>query len=958
MYKLKDLKSVKGSLAKKVVDTKLHQSYIFLRQFKEFPKSLSVVTSEQARLGLTIKLSASKPTNIMVTNLKANDYELVFFHDSNDAVKQRKFFYTTLYLSNKLSTKHTADNIGFNYNNKLGIFNYMGGGKKYGPSFASLANMKISKKAQFVILSFTAQDNKELEGYFLLLPRAKVNQEYLKNLARNLHQRKQLISADLDKKVTTDKIVIDANTIVTSNIYPLLVPINKPAIVIYANISPNVVDGSSVWLSSIVDIISNLYHVILFLKEKPKNSIITSNIKNIENVTIFDPEVIGLNKNQVNEYEALEVIRRIDDLHPNIIGVLVRGLEASKCLVDDRVFKYRSICYLTDFYELKDGSVTIKDSDLIKQICLQAELLLIQTKQIESKLDCIANDYKPNFDYLPPSTPDYIESIQVTNRVLTGTEEIIIGYAGKIMPDWGVEELLEWVNVFNNTAGNPKISLKIVANKISAPEPYRKKFVGKILKLMDEDYITHYKNLNREETLNVISDVDYVWAYRPASFENLTLELSTKLVESVSLGKRVITYPSGIHKDMLGNNYPYYVENFEDFINLIKLNRYNKNQTKRLSNKIFKKHSLKSISDNLSNNSFFKKDLINSDEDKKICFAGHDYKFIDPYISYLKSKGYSIMKDRWEWGEPVDIGMTKNTYNWADIIFCEWGLANSVWYSNNNVDEKPIYIRVHLQEINAKALRFGKKINFDSITKVIFVSERVRDEYIELFNVDINKTVVIPNFVLDDEYILNSKRQIGSQVTLGMVGIVPTRKRLDRAVSLLEMLIDSGIDARLRIKGHRPENIDFMHGPARKAELDYYYKIYEKVDRNPKLKNLITFDDWGNDVAIWYQNIDFILSPSDFESFHYALADGVLSGCTPIIWDWDEAKVIYNNDWIVNSNEEAINRVLRQIKLSNVNILEMNRGFITKRYGRSKIFRKISSTILASSIIAKSYSSE
>ena len=946
MNKLKNFKLVKDNLAKKVVGMELHQYYTFVRQFKAFPRSLSIVTLDQAMQGLAINLFPSKPTNLMIANVNVDEYELVFFHNSDDVIKQRKSLYTTLYLSNKLSTKHTASNIGFNYDRKLGIFNYIGGGKKYGTSFISLTRMKISKNTRFIILSFTAQGSKELEGYFMLLPKSKVSQEFLNNFAKNLYQRNQLTSKESGKRVAADKVVIDANTIVTSKIYPLLLPIKNPAVVIYANISPNVVDGSSIWLSSIVDIISNIYHVIFLLKEQSKNSIITSNIKNIKNVTILDPEVIGLNKKQINEQEALEVIKKIDDLHPNIVGVLVRGFEASKWLVDDRVFKYRSICYLTDFYELKDDSITIKNPDLIKQICLQAELMLVQTKQIERQLSVIAGDYKPNFESLPPSTPNYIKSIQVTNRVLAGSEKIVIGYAGKIMPDWGVEELLEWVKFFNNTAGNPKIFLKIVANKISAPEPYRRQFVGKILNLLDEDYITHYKNLNREATLNVISDVDYVWAYRPANFENLTLELSTKLVESVSLGKRVITYPSDIHKDMLGDNYPYYVENFEDFINLINLNKYNKNQLKRLSDKVFKKHSLKSSSDNLSNNNFFKKDLINPEESKKICFVGHDYKFIDPYVSYLKSKGYSILRDRWEWGEPIDINMTKNIYNWSDIIFCEWGLANSVWYSNNNIDEKPIYIRVHLQEINAKALKFGKKINFNSIAKIIFVSERVRDEYIKLFNIDSNKTIVIPNFVLDDEYILNSKRQIGTQVTLGMVGIVPTRKRFDRAVSLLEMLINSGIDAKLKIKGHRPENLDFMHGPARKVELDYYYKIYEEVDNNPKLKNLITFDDWGNDVAIWYQDVDFILSPSDFESFHYALADGVLSGCTPIIWNWDEANVIYNDDWIVNSNQEAFNRILFKIKSSNFDKLKMNREFIIKRYGKDEVFGLLSETII------------
>lgn len=946
MYKLKNLKSIKSILAKKTVNAKLYQYYVFLKQLKDSPQSLSVITSEQAVSGLNISLSQDQPTNLVITNLEASDYEIVFFHNSEDISKQRKSLYVTLYLSNKLSTKHTANNIGFNYDSKLGIFNYIGGGKRYGSNFISLTKMQIRRKSQFAVLSFAIQGNKKLDGYVMVLPKAKVNKDYLSHFSKNLYQRAHLISKELDKKISTDEEVVDFNTINSLKLYSLLLPINKPAIIIYANISPNVVDGSSIWLSSIVDIISNVYHVILLLKEKPKNSIIISNIKNIENVTIFNPETIGLNRNQINEQEALEVIRRIDDLYPSIVGVLVRGLEASKWLVDDRVFKYRSICYLTDFYELKNGSIAIRNSDLIKQICLQAELLLVQTKQIESKLNCIAKDYKPNFDYLPPSAPNYIKSIQTTNRILTNTDEIIIGYAGKIMPDWGVEELVEWVKVFNNTTGNPKISLKIVANKISAPEPYRRQFVSKILKLIDEDYITHYKNLNREETLNVISDVDYVWAYRPASFEDFTLELSTKLVESISLGKRVITYPSNIHKDVLGDNYPYYVKNFKDFVNLIKLNSYNENQLISLSNKVFEKHSLNSISDNLSNNVFFKKDLIDSEESKKICFAGHDYKFIDPYVSYLKSKGYSIMKDRWEWGEPVDIDISKSIYDWADIIFCEWGLANSVWYSNNNVDEKPIYIRVHLQEINAKALRFGKKINFDSITKIIFVSERVRDEYIKIFNVDIKKTVVISNFVLDDEYILNSKRQIGSQVTLGMVGIVPTRKRLDRAVSLLEMLIDSGIDAKLRIKGHRPENLDFMHGPARKEELDYYYKIYSEVDKNSKLKNLITFDDWGNDVAIWYQDIDFILSPSDFESFHYALADGVLSGCMPIIWDWDEAKVIYNNDWIVSSNEEALNYVINRSQKSNNIDLKFNRDFIIRKYGKDKIFNKLNNSIL------------
>lgn len=86
-----------------------------------------------------------------------------------------------------------------------------------------------------------------------------------------------------------------------------------------------------------------------------------------------------------------------------------------------------------------------------------------------------------NYAYLPPSLPDQIFQSKFSKTTKkSDVLEIKIGYAGKIMPNWGVEELLTWAKDFNKTNKNLKIKLFIAANKISASGEQRKLFVAKI----------------------------------------------------------------------------------------------------------------------------------------------------------------------------------------------------------------------------------------------------------------------------------------------------------------------------------------------------------------------------------------------------------------------------------------------------------------------------------------------
>ncbi len=905
---------------KKIKDNLLRKLRIFKQEKKISRRVRSkklIVLPANSILNFPTKINTN--LSILVTEIKAGKYELIFKHSDENIHKNRKSMWASFDVAGSAKSKYVAEKLGVNFSEQFGPFQYMGGGRYKNGLFVSRSLLSFDYNKDFMLIDLHIPNKKfiNLSEIGFINNSSNVKDEiYSENIIRN-------------KLLTIIRSIQNNNTIL-----------------IYANISPNVVDGSSIWLSSITNILSRQCKVILLVKENVKHDLIISNIDK-ENVIILQPKDY-CNFDCIDESIAANIIRIIDYIHPKLRAVLTRGVNAGYEIINDRVFKYRSIAYLTDFYEVKDDSIFISDEKLskTKNILLHTSFLLVQTEEIKNTLFNLVGYEHKNFAFLPPSLPNNITNY-ITEHKAYNPKEINIGYAGKIMPNWGVEELLEWIYEFKNKNSKVKINLHIAANKIWAPGELKKPFINKINELFSKVNVVHYKDFNREQCITLLQKMDYVWAWRPAKFEENTLELSTKLLEGVALKQRVICYPSNIHKNELGVDYPYFILGKEDLFSLLSstLNSYNLD---KLSNDIINKHKINNVSDRIRK--YKPLSLLNNDKtDKIIVFSGHDFKFIDAYISELKSQGYNILKDIWNWGNEVDLEETKRLYNISDIIFCEWGLANAVWYSNNNINNKPIYIRVHLQEINDRARKFGYKINFNAIQKVIFVSERVRDEYIKLFDLDISKTVVISNFVMNDEYDIY-ERNLNFEnrpITIGMVGIVPQRKRFDRSVELLKLLNKNGINAELHIKGHRPENLEFMKGASRIKELEYYQDVYKNIDKQG-LSNKVKFSNWGNDVALWYQNIDFILSPSDFESFHYALADGILSGAFPIIWNWEEAKKFYINDWIIDDAKQAIDIISDYISSDNkMDILVRNRNFIIKKYGRDNIFNSISSLIFS-----------
>jgi glycosyltransferase involved in cell wall biosynthesis len=157
-----------------------------------------------------------------------------------------------------------------------------------------------------------------------------------------------------------------------------------------------------------------------------------------------------------------------------------------------------------------------------------------------------------------------------------------------------------------------------------------------------------------------------------------------------------------------------------------------------------------------------------------------------------------------------------------------------------------------------------------------------------------DKVVTIPNTV--DIGQLDRPKLEGARHHLGVIGIVPARKRLDRALDVLEELRREDDRYLLFVKSSMPW--DHWWVWRKPEERAYYTTALRRIQRSPLLRGAVVFDEAGPDVAAWLRRVGFVLSTSDDESFHVAPAEGMASRAVPVLRHWPGAETIYDTHWI------------------------------------------------------------
>ncbi|WP_271394356.1 glycosyltransferase [Neomicrococcus lactis] len=290
-------------------------------------------------------------------------------------------------------------------------------------------------------------------------------------------------------------------------------------------------------------------------------------------------------------------------------------------------------------------------------------------------------------------------------------------------------------------------------------------------------------------------------------------------------------------------------------------------------------------------------------EPKRIVVAGHDLKFATHLISHLEMQGHQVRLDAWTGHSSHDKQKSNELIEWGQVLFCEWSLGNLEWYSARKKPGQRLISRFHSQELFTPHMH---RIDAKSVDKFVFVGELVRQVAMRRFAIPDERTIVIPNSlgVSAENFEIDASRRF----TLGLVGIVPQQKHLDRALDLLAELREIDERFTLKVKGKQPEDYEWMSN--RPAEMAFYETQRQRIGEDHRLRGAVEFDPHGNDMQDWYRQVGIVLSVSDFESFHLTLADGAAAGAYPASLAWPGACNIYPDWWISNDIPEMVEKIL------------------------------------------------
>ncbi|WP_269790060.1 glycosyltransferase [Stenotrophomonas sp. Iso1] len=318
----------------------------------------------------------------------------------------------------------------------------------------------------------------------------------------------------------------------------------------------------------------------------------------------------------------------------------------------------------------------------------------------------------------------------------------------------------------------------------------------------------------------------------------------------------------------------------------------------------------------------------------RIGVSGHDLKFWYPLQACLESTGkYEFREDLWHGHEEHDAAKSSALIEWADVLIAEWALGNAVYYAANKRPSQKLYVRLHAQE---RRTNYPARIDYSRVDAIVFVGRHILQECLGKFEIPKEKCVVIGNLV-DVERFRQAKFG-GAEFVLGMIGIAPQSKRLDLALDTLELLLQRDPRYSLRIKGTNPASVPWLW--ARTSDRHYYESIFQRINSG-SLRYKVTFDPPGTDVHHWLKLVGTLLSPSDHESFHMAVAEGAASGALPIVWSWAGSKEVYPEFPSVDTAAQAATLIdFYNNSAAGPRLREHSLDVISTRYGKESVSRK------------------
>jgi len=676
----------------------------------------------------------------------------------------------------------------------------------------------------------------------------------------------------------------------------------RPSALVYADVDMNLLDGSAIWLQSVTQaLVAAGCAVTLVLKAPIRTDRLIAPLRDDAAVTIRSPHaeqlVPGLTEANLTVAQAVGVLAAVDAARRHDLVVL-RGRALVSAAARDGHFDGRLWSYLTDVPQAIPA-VTPKAAEDLTVIANASRYLLCQTEELRCFLEGSVAAACGKSVLFPPVLP---AGIDTERTVASPSTPLKLVYTGKFAPRWNTLEMTRLPALLK--ARGVAAELHMVGDKIH-DDPrdagYKRRMraaLGEVGAPSAGGVIWH-GGQPRAEAMRLAASCDIGLSWRHPELD-ASLELSTKVLEFGQLGLPVILNRTPMHEALLGADYPLFAASLDDVADAAAAGAADPAVfalAAARTTAAAREFSLEKAAERLRR--YLARALGPRGEGAgpagaplRVVVAGHDLKFFTPLIAYFRLQpGLEVRVDQWAALGEHDEAVSKELAEWADVVICEWCGPNAVWYSRHKRRDTRLLVHLHRFELYS---HYPGQVKIGNVDQVICVSEHYVRLTREHTRWPAAKVTSVPNFV--DVSQLDRPKLDGAQYHLGMIGIVPSRKRLDLALDVLEELRRDDDRYLLYVKSGMPWQHWWVWQLP--AEREHYSAVLRRVQRSPLLRDAVVFDDAGPDVAAWLRRVGFVLSTSDDESFHVAPAEGMASGAVPVIRHWPGAETIYDRRWI------------------------------------------------------------
>jgi glycosyltransferase involved in cell wall biosynthesis len=689
----------------------------------------------------------------------------------------------------------------------------------------------------------------------------------------------------------------------------------------------NLLDGSAVWLQSVTQaLVAAGCSVTLVLKAPVRTDRLVAPLLAMDEVTVRLPHAeqllpdltqAGGLERSLTVAQAVSVLAALDEQRRHDLVVL-RGRALVSAAARHGAFDGRLWSYLTDVPQ-SVPAVTPQAAEDLTQIARASRYLLCQTEELRCFLEGSVQAACGKSVLFPPVLPaDPVRRPSAPPRPTASTPLRLV-YTGKFAPRWNTLEMTELPALLDKRGVPAEVDM--VGDKIhddSKDPGYKRRMqtalgspggtppstprAGEAGAEGAAPGVVWHGGKPRAEAMAIAAAGDIGLSWRHPELD-ASLELSTKVLEFGALGLPVILNRTPMHEALLGADYPLFAASLDDVADVAALAGTDPavfalaaSRTAAATEDYTMDRAAARLRQYLATSVAAPAETAPTGPPAtlalRVVIAGHDLKFFTHLVALLRLRpGVEVRLDQWAALGEHDPAVSRELAEWADVVICEWCGPNAVWYSRHKRRGSRLLVHLHRFELYSD---YPGLVKISAVDQVICVSDHYARLTREQTGWPAAKVVTVPNPLPTGQ--MDRAKLDGARFNIGLVGIVPMRKRLDLALDVLEELRRDDDRYMLSVKSGMPwEHWWVWQNP---EEREHYMTALRRVQRSPLLRDAVVFDDAGPDVPSWLRRIGFVLSTSDDESFHVAPAEGMASRAVPVIRHWPGAETIYDKRWL------------------------------------------------------------